>query len=58
MITRIAPDLLRVDFSEDTTLAQALAVMDNLAIQYRGCIAWYLDGDDNQFYGRIKGASA
>lgn len=58
MITRVAPDLLRVDFAPDTTLAQALAVMDNLAIQYRERVAWYLDGDDNRFYGRIKEVAA
>lgn len=53
-ITEIEPGTYRVDFAPETTLAQALAVMDRLAQDTKGYIDWFLDGDLNAFMGRAR----
>ena len=57
-IKNAGPGLYRVDFSPETTLGQALAIMGNLDEQTKGRIDWFLDGDLNAFMGRERGAKA
>lgn len=58
-IKNTGPGTYRVDFTPETTLGQALAIMGSLDEQTRGRIDWHLDADaGNAFIGRERRAKA